>query len=141
MKLWAWTLVALAAACIPAQERLRRHTYPPGFQYETSSAVDARMISLAKDAFAVDQLARTSPVSESDRQRILEILGRMAETAHALDSPGRTTNHPLLDHNLDSFRAQLELARAAAAHDPPSYYLTGSVAGSCLICHGAEPRR
>ena len=42
----------------------------------------------------------------------------------------------MLDRNLPAFTERLLRARRDVERDPPRYFVAGTVAGACLVCHG-----
>ena len=92
-------------------------------------------------AFEVQRLDRSlqHPVDDPiDQQRhVAEILSRMDGAADRLSTPGRVTQHPLLNRNLPRFREQVRRARTDAARTPPNYFTATTLVGSCSACHGS----
>jgi hypothetical protein len=138
-------LLALAAslaslACSPAaRERLREHTYPPSFNYITQEQLHAAMWQLADHSAQLDRLMREPGAGDEPLQaRVILELGEMERAAAELGPGGWPSNHPLVSRNIDRFRQDLADARHAAALEPPSFFLAGSVSGACMHCHGGE---
>ena len=93
------------------------------------------MRDLAMSALALDTRLRDKDRPQDELQEdVLGHLTAMELAAAQLDGPGRAT-HPLIDQNLPAFRRDIAAAKAAAAADPPDYFLAGSVVGSCRYCH------
>jgi outer membrane murein-binding lipoprotein Lpp len=137
---WAILLAAgLIAGCADLPARLRRHTYPPNFKYIGRTELRSTMWQLASDVSQLDDLMRQpGPVEETRRAQIAQLLAAMDDSARALATNGRPTNHPLMADSLDNFRRALDTARASVASERPNYYLVGSVSGACLVCHGPD---
>lgn len=132
-------VLALGALACSATTRTRDITYGPDFRYIPKTEVTSTMSKLASEVVVIDEiLRREGPRTEAERTEIVARLETMETLARALTAPGARTNHPKLDEHLDRFRTDIVRAREAAAVDPPSYFLAGSIAGSCLYCHG-EP--
>jgi hypothetical protein len=129
--------LAAPLACAPAG--VRRATYPIAFQYLDGSEVRGGMRRLAHATVRLDALLRTS-TGAPERAAVLAELDAMVAAAAALDITD-VSNHPLLDANLDRFRADLATARAAATGEPPNYFLAGALGGSCAYCHGRDEAR
>lgn len=125
-------------ACADVAARVRRHTYPPDFQYITRDQLHSTMWQLADSVRALDAAMRQpGPIDEARRADIERQLRAMLATTTDLQSDGRPTSHPLLSEHLERFRRDVTLALAGVKADPPNYYLVGSVSGACLTCHGA----
>ncbi len=92
------------------------------------------MHALARGVNRVDALLRQTSLSEADRSEISSTLTSLVEIAQGLGKTGET-NHPELDANLDRFVRDLNAAATSAAHDPPNYFLAGSVTAACTYCH------
>jgi hypothetical protein len=126
-------------ACTDIAALVRRHTYPPNFQYITQDQLHSTMWQLADSVRRLDAVMRQpGPIDAARRADIESQLRAMLDTTTALQSDGRPTNHPLLTAHLDRFRRDVTLALAGVEANPPSYYLVGSVSGACLTCHSAE---
>jgi len=133
-----WLLVGIAAAvlgCRGSASRIREYTYPPDFRYIEQYELDSAMGRLAVAVERLNRRLRTSQTGDAGVQgAVVEGLGEVALIAGQL-SGGVGTNHPWLDQHLGAFQRDIELARRAATHDPPNYYLAGNIAGACGYCH------
>lgn len=132
------TGIAIAAAmgCGGSAQRLRGYTYPPDFRYIAPHELSTAMGRLALAVDRLDDLLRPGPAGGDALQaQVVGQLRELAGIASELTAGSVGTNHPWLDHNIESFRLDVELARRAATHDPPNYYLAGSIAGACGYCH------
>ena len=128
----------LFAGCDPA--KIRRFTYPPDFKYLEHSQVESAMLKLARDVRSLDRILREPDPESTDQQtQVAKILRAMETTAAELDPGGQRSNHPLIDRNIKAFRQDIEMARRAAEHDPPNYFLAGTVSGACRSCHQEQP--
>jgi len=131
-------LAGLAVAilgCRGSASRIRDYTYPPDFHYIEQHELDSAMGRLAVAVERLNGRLRTSQTSEAAVQgAVVAELGEIGAIAGQL-SGGVGSNHPWLDHNLGAFQRDIELARRAATHDPPNYYLAGNIAGACGYCH------
>ena len=131
-------LLAFASiACREAGPRLREHTYPPSFEYVERSNLQSAMWQLAVDIRSLDRTLR-EPASDpaQHQQQVAEILTRIEEAADSIATPGRVTQHPLLNRNLPHFREQVRRARDDAGRTPPNYFTATTLVGSCSACHG-----
>ncbi|MBI3606759.1 MAG: hypothetical protein HY207_02195 [Nitrospirae bacterium] len=130
--------VTFLLGCNPA--KIRRFTYPPDFKYIEHSAVESAMLKLARHVRSLDRILREpAPYSTDQQTQVVNILRAMEATAAELDPGGQRSNHPLIDRNIGAFRRDIELARRAAEHDPPNYFLAGTVSGACRSCHQEQP--
>ena len=108
---------------------------PPDFRYIEQHELSSAMGRLAVAVERLNGLLRTSPTGGAAVQgEVVAQLGELESIASQLTG-GVGTNHPWLDHNLGAFQGDIELARRAATHDPPNYYLAGNIAGACGYCH------
>lgn len=131
-------LVLALIACHDPGARLREHTYPPSFEYIEQSRLQSSMWALAFEVRRLDRTLRRPAGDSAEQQRqVAEILMRMDGAVDALATPGRVTQHPLLNRNLPRFREQVQRARADAARTPPNYFSATTLVGSCTGCHGS----
>jgi hypothetical protein len=134
--------VALGTASIAchgdALEHLRRHTYPPTFNYIPRAKLDSTMWTLADHVAQLDRVMRDTTLgAEVRQQQVVAQLTAMDETAEALGPGDWPSNHPKVSRNIERFREDVEAARHAAQLRPPNYFLAGSIAGACMNCHAA----
>jgi hypothetical protein len=131
-------LALTALGCGSAGERLREHTYPPSFEYIEQSRLQSAMWELAWEVRRLDHALR-EPTSDpaAQQQQIAEILSRVETAVDGIATPGRVTQHPLLNRNLPRFRDLVDRARSDAARTPPSYFTATTLVGSCSACHGS----
>lgn len=127
----------LAAACVaPTASQVREYTYPQAFQYIARQEIHTAMGRLARDAFELDERLRDETALDAeDQAQVVRLLRDMEATARSLSDGSARSNHPLLDRNLPGFVRNIEQARKAAEAKPPSYFLAGTVTGSCIACH------
>ena len=124
-------------ACDPSRmSDMRRAQYPPDFHYITKQEIRSTMGELATEVVALDGLlSKKGGPTADDRQKILEILGRMRTLAGQLKK-GSHSSHPRIDRYAPQLRAEIDRAREEVQmSDPPSYYQTGLVVGACTYCH------
>ncbi len=134
----AFALLLCATACAGSAREAREHTYPPDFRYIDRAQLRGAMGQMARDIIALDELfirSNGAVLTPADQTQVLRLLRDLEKTAEGLGG-AQLTNHPMLDERLPNFRRDLESARRAAEADPPSYYLAGTISGSCLHCHG-----
>jgi hypothetical protein len=123
-------------ACKSALESTRRHVYPPTFNYITDDQLQSSMWQLAAGVNDLERiLGKDRPISAAQRLDVIRTLDAMKAATGRLGPEGWPSNHPLITQNLARFRAQLANARRALEIEPPSFYLAGTIAGSCLACH------
>ena len=131
-------LVLAAMACRDPGARLREHTYPPSFEYIEPSRLQSSMWVLAWEVRRLDRTLRQPAGDSAEQQRLVaEILMRMDGAIGGIATPGRVTQHPLLNRNLPRFREQVQRARADVARTPPNYFTATTIVGSCTACHGS----
>lgn len=141
-----WLLAAGFWACAGSRgaDSIRRHTYPPEFQYLDPQTVDTAMLKLTRAVQQLtDTLARrpggsssktTAAESPPDVQAdVVQLLESMRQSMARLG--GTPSNHPVIAAHRETFIADIERAIAAARAEPPNYFFAGSVAGSCRHCH------
>jgi len=131
-------LVLALIACRDPGERLREHTYPPSFEYIEQSRLQSSMWALAWEVQSLDRTLRQPAGDPAEQQRLVaEILMRVDGAVGGIATPGRVTQHPLLNRNLPRFREQVRRARADVARTPPNYFTATTIVGSCSACHGS----
>ena len=134
-------LLALVLSGCALPLPVRALTYAPSFQYIEPARLREAMWRMAEDVNALDAVMRPQVDADIPQAEVVRLLDDIREAASKITAPGQTTNHPMLDRNLQSFLIDIALAREAAARTPPSYFLTGSVTGSCLNCHARRSPR
>ena len=136
----AVSLAVLATACsMRLPENLRRHTYPPDFNYISDRQLESTMWQLADRVNRVDDLLRDADPNDTSLQAaVVKLLAEMDVIIGALGPGGWPSNHPKVTRNIDAFRNDLGAARRAAESQPPSYYLAGSISGACMHCHESQ---
>ena len=129
----------IGAACMKETAPVRKLTMPPNFHYIPHERVKSSMWMLASEVHRLDELLRTSPDSTNvDAQReIQSSLRRMSAAVEQIDHPGQTTQHPVLNRNLDRFAERIANAQRGADRTPPNYFQASALSGSCFICHGS----
>lgn len=123
-------------ACHDAGKSLRDYTYPPSFEYIDDSRLESTMWVLARETESLDEMLRHPVDDPAAQQRaVAASLARVEEAVARLDTPGRVTQHPLLNRNLPRFRDRVRRARADVSATPPYYGTAVGVAESCSLCH------
>lgn len=130
-------LVAVHPGCgTSLTEAFRSHTYPPDFRYVPEDKLRISMWLLGHETAELRAvLADPSLSDETRRTRAELLLGGMEQTVLKIDVGNWSSNHESLEHGLEALRSDIRAAHDAVNHDPPSYYLAGSVSGACLYCH------
>lgn len=140
--MFRFSLLMLAAlhlsGCADFARWVRQYTYPPEFRYVERAEVRATMRELAAHSRQLNQLLHQDETPREHRGEIIEHLQAMEQAAEKLDQSGWSTNHPLIDMNLPSFRRDLKFAREAIEREPPNFLLAGPVTGACVNCHGGK---
>lgn len=131
-------VVAIAAAACGTTwpSFLRRHTYPPDFQYVSEDKLRSSMWLLGRETLELRSVLADPALSDATRRTRAELLLGGMETTVQKIGPGQwSTNHPELRSGLEALESDIHAAREAVNHEPPSYFLAGSVSGACLYCH------
>lgn len=129
--LFPWVLLLLVA-CTSVEEV----TSPPTFRRLGREEIHSAMQAMAQNVAVLDDALRDGTRDPVRQQReVLSALDGVLAAARALQPGGVTVSHPMLQEKLPQFLVDIEHARAAAALDPPQYFLAGSVSGSCMACH------
>ena len=112
----------------------------PDLQYLPPAKIRTTMWVLAAETQHLERLM--SDPTDEERKAMQSLvsgsLGRMRNAARTLDEPGRSTQHPLLNQNLERFLGRLVRAKRAVDREPPNYFPASSIAGSCSLCHGGR---
>lgn len=116
---------------------------PPDFRPLPRAQIRTAMGALAVEIQQLEALLESADRRSVEGQRamVLETLDRMRTAAERLDRPGRTNQHPGFDLQLGRFTQRLERARREVERDPPRYFLAGTVAGACSLCHRTQTAR
>jgi hypothetical protein len=123
-------------ACAENAARIRRHTYPPDFQYLSDQEIQSTMWQVAALTTSLDEIFDNPDLVSARRLEILGLLDQLETSVDALRHEGVSTNHPLINANLDTFREDIEKARRDVAREPPSYLRASAIPGACKYCHG-----
>ena len=133
-------LVALLLlACETGLGGMRATTTPDTMEHVPGSQIRTSMWVLASEVRELERLleAPKDGSRETLSQDVRAVLTRMRTAARALDTAGRTTQHPVLNDQLDRFVLQIDRAIRAVDRNPPNYFRASTVAGSCFLCHGS----
>lgn len=131
--------VVVAACATGVGPELREHTYPREIVFVSRGELRTAMQALAHGVVEIDRLlAAPSPEEPALSGAVVAQLRGMQVAALGLDPGAARTNHPQLEQHLDGFLAQLRFAEAAAASQPPRYFLAGTVVGACTACHATS---
>jgi len=133
-------VVALAAACSnDGSGTLRKHTYPPDFNYIPPEQLKSVMWQLAAEVRqlenAVHRAEAGEPVSPA---AVAQLLDQMEQSAGQLGQGGDPSNHPRISQNVERLRADIRRARRGVGLDPPNYFWAGSLSGACRYCHAPQ---
>lgn len=130
---------AFVLSCETAFGPMRASNLPPDFTYIPKQRLQTSMWVLASEIKMLEDLLRARSDSRTDAQRtsIAATLARMRVAAEALDEPGRSSQHPVLNENLDVFINRVDRAQRALDREPPDFYPASTIAGSCYLCHGS----
>ena len=125
-------------ACEAWTGRMRATSFPPDLTYVPKERLQMAMWVLAAEIQELERVLslRAEVETESQRVTVMAILERMRVAAETLEEPGRSTQHPVLNENLDVFISRLDRARRALDREPPDFFPSSTIAGSCYLCHG-----
>lgn len=136
---YPWLVVLLAAClsgCSLRGEDVRAWTYPPDFNYVPAERLRSVMWRLGAGVAELDRLLRAEHSGEEPpRGEVVATLQALQAAAQELGPAGWPSNHPRIGDNVGRFQAEVAAALAAARRDPPQYFLAGSLAGACGLCH------
>lgn len=91
---------------------------------------------LGRETLELRAVLADPALSESIRRTRAELLlGGMEDTVQKIGSQQWSSNHPELQAGLQEMQSDIHAAREGVNHDPPNYFLAGSVSGACLYCH------
>jgi len=114
----------------------RNHTYPADFHYVPEDKLRASMWLLGHETAELRRvLADPSLSNDTRRIRTELLLGGMEDTVQKIGVGEWSSNHQSLESGLEALQSDIHAAHEAVNHDPPSYFLAGSVSGACLYCH------
>jgi len=135
--LLAFGIFAIVTGCTD----LRKVTYPAEFVYLEKQQVQGVMHQLAGkirniESLASDDVAPSPFVTDSITAGLSDIESTISDfQSGAQGNQPLTTNHLLLDENLDEFLADITRAKIQLQANPPNYFAAGRIAGSCAACH------
>jgi hypothetical protein len=118
---------------------IRRHTYPPDFNYLSQDQIESTMGQFAQLVLRLNAIMEADPeVDEAERALVIDLLRQLEVQTRALGPGGWPSNHPLIGARVDSLRDDLQRARIAAERDPPNYFWAGSISAACTNCHAPK---
>jgi hypothetical protein len=126
----------LLGACAEQAAELRKHTYPPDFQYITQDQLQMTMWQLAALTHQLDAMAAQPEHLPAQRFELIQLLTQLERAADDLKAEGVPSNHPLLNAHLDDFRDDIRAARLDVSREPPSFRRASRLTGACVYCHG-----
>lgn len=131
-------LLGLALGCESTRERVRATTMPPDLRYMPPEQIRTAMWVLAAEIQELERILETPELMAraGTQSNVRARLARMRVAAETLDVPGKTTQHPMLNRNLDRFLSRVRQAERAVDRDPPNYFPASTLAGTCFVCHG-----
>jgi hypothetical protein len=133
----AVALVAAAAGCGSSLgDLLRSHTYPPDFRYVSPDQLRSSMWVLGSETIELRGVLADPALSEATRRTRAELLlSGMETTVQKIGPQQWSSNHPEMKEALEALERDIHMARESVNHEPPNYFLAGSVSGGCLYCH------
>ena len=130
-------LSTILVACSPGfSDHIRKHTYPPKFNYITSKQIKSTMWRLAQHVSNLDRImSKTDKPGETQRLEAIQILSEMEMLSMSLEGKGWSSNHPVVSKHISGFRRELVAARRALSAQPPGFYLARTISEACAHCH------
>jgi hypothetical protein len=133
--------IATVAGCAGCGKTLpelfRSHTYPPDFRYVPEENLRSSMWLLGRETVELRSVLADASLSDDTRRTRAELLlGGMEDTIHKIGIDQAPSNHPELQQGLQALLTDVRVARDGVNHDPPNYFMAGSLSGACLYCHG-----
>jgi hypothetical protein len=127
----------VSAACSASWiDVFRRHTYPPDFRYVPDEQLRDSMWFLGRETLELRRVLGDPNLSDETRRTRAELLlGGMQETVRKIGPEQWSSNHPELQSGLQALESDIQAAREGVLHDPPNYFLAGSISGACGYCH------
>jgi hypothetical protein len=117
-------------------ESLRSHAYPPDFRYVPDDKLRVSMWLLGHETAELRRVLADPSISDDTRRTRAELLlGGMEDTVQKIGVGEWSSNHENLQSGLEALQSDIHAAHEAVNHDPPNYFLAGSVSGACLYCH------
>ncbi|MCA9551106.1 MAG: hypothetical protein KC933_13815 [Myxococcales bacterium] len=110
--------------------------YVPSFKFEDTAPVNDDMHAMAKAVYKLDRLMRDgNNLDDTEGAQAVALLAELSSITDRLVPNPAMTNHPVLKDRIADFDADVKAALDTARGKPPSYYMAGAVAGSCILCH------
>lgn len=138
-------LLVLAVAVVGLScSNVRKLTYPQDIVYLDRQTVTGTMHTIAQSVFLLDELSGSQSQQTDIDPRVLQEdivkeLEKLQNTVDQLnvsqDSRAVSSNHPLIDRNIDQLNKAVAMALHHAQSNPPNYFWTGRLTGSCSACH------
>ena len=130
-------LLIVATLTVSGCELIRKATYPEDFTYLETQTVTSSMQRLAISIDKIDRILQRINLIPTGNQRnsLIDELNQMVKITDTLGAGTQTTNHLLLDENIDKFRSDVITVRRSIESDQSNYYLAGKLTGSCNGCH------
>lgn len=143
---YLWPLMfCLSLVFINGCVKIRLLTYPSSFKWIAGAELDKNMQDMAYSLGKIDLMIEEEVSPGSNNSEILLELQKLESIATSLSPAGTgisqgtvvepTSNHALLDTNIDRFIEQILRARLQAEKVPPDYYGIGQLTGGCISCH------
>jgi len=130
--------LALLLACDATVGPMRATSFPADLTYMSPERLKTAMWVLAAEIQELEKLLEHQDQGDEpiDRKAARGILARMKVAAKTLEEAGRSTQHPVINDNLDVFIGRLDRADRALDREPPDFFPASTIAGSCYLCHG-----
>ncbi len=131
-------LVGVLQGCGAMFGPVRATPFPPDLTYIPKHRIQTAMWVLAAEIQELERvlMLRLEGERDSHREAAISAIQRMKVAARTLDEPGRSSQHPALNRNLNAFIGRLDRAKRALDRDPPDFFPASTIVGSCYLCHG-----
>jgi len=117
-------------------EAVRKHTYPPDFDYVSRDELRSTMWVLASQIKTLDTLlAQEQAEPGSHNASIQQSLEAIDSALVRIQVDTPASNHPLLEEHVPEVQARVARALRDSRRDPPSYFAASTLADSCFLCH------
>ncbi len=130
--------MTFVASSVLGCAQIRKLTYPPDFVYLEKKDIHGLMRAMTDSIVRIDRLVAedgTGAADATQQQKIIDELGKLESTAIRISGGFSETHHFVISDNIEQFIGDVSRAKVFASANPPNYYSTGKITGSCLACH------
>jgi uncharacterized protein YceK len=135
-RIYPLLLLLIVTTLLSSCAEVRKLTYPGDITYIDRSKVTGAMRQMSDSVTRLESIIGAAPQSGNvDQQAVVRELTTLEKLASSLQVKKGYSNQKVIDEHIDNFLENVSVAREAAEHSPPNYYLAGRIAGSCAACH------